>query len=493
MLFAMSEIKEVRSKLDFIEKAMDQQVATRLKTIHNVHPSNQRSAENLIRYLTLRSLDLRELQDSLHTLGLSSLASSESHIKRQVQAISQRLGKKYSLQQLDPCDYRWSHHHKRKNAVELFGLHDSGSLPSVMVTFDSSFAEDYALVKNLIQNGMNIARINCAHDDESVWAAMINKVRKASSKTGKPCKIYMDLGGPKLRVLLLGKGRKEGFVAVKEGKLIYLSQNVQGFNQEDIVVNPGEKEVISCLKIGERVYFDDGMVRGLVEKVSKKYAAVRITRVSSQKKLIKNGKGLNFPDSDLKIPSLTKHDISCLPFICDHAHMIGYSFARYADDITYLQRLLWDTAEKIPDLIIKIETPQAVQHLPELLMEGMKSQNVGVMIARGDLAVEIGFERMSEIQEEILWICDAAHIPVIWATQVLESLNKSGIATRSEITDVTHAAQAECIMLNKGGHTIEVLETLKDILLRHSEHRNKKRYIFRPLNIAKDYIGNVEI
>lgn len=246
------------------------------------------------------------------------------------------------------------------------------------------------------------------------------------------------------------------------------------------------------MKIGERVYFDDGMVRGLVEKVSKKYAAVRITRVSSQKKLIKNGKGLNFPDSDLKIPSLTKHDISCLPFICDHAHMIGYSFARYADDITYLQRLLWDTAEKIPDLIIKIETPQAVQHLPELLMEGMKSQNVGVMIARGDLAVEIGFERMSEIQEEILWICDAAHIPVIWATQVLESLNKSGIATRSEITDVTHAAQAECIMLNKGGHTIEVLETLKDILLRHSEHRNKKRYIFRPLNIAKDYIGNVD-
>ncbi len=76
------------------------------------------------------------------------------------------------------------------------------------------------------------------------------------------------------------------------------------------------------------------------------------------------------------------------------------------------------------------------------------------MIARGDLAVEIGFERMSEVQEEILWISEAAHAPVIWATQVLETLNKSGIATRSEITDAAHAAMAECVMLNKGSHTL---------------------------------------
>ena len=96
----------------------------------------------------------------------------------------------------------------------------------------------------------------------------------------------------------------------------------------------------------------------------------------------------------------------------------------------------------------------------------MSAQAFGIMIARGDLAVEIGFERMSEIQEEILWICEAAHVPVVWATQVLETLNKSGMATRSEITDAAHAAMAECIMINKGDHTIEVIETLRDILQR---------------------------
>jgi pyruvate kinase len=102
--------------------------------------------------------------------------------------------------------------------------------------------------------------------------------------------------------------------------------------------------------------------------------------------------------------------------------------------------------------------------------------------------VEIGFERMSEIQEEILWICEAAHVPVIWATQVLETLNKTGVATRSEITDATHAAMAECVMINKGDHTIKVIETLRDILQRTGGHHIKKRYTFRSLNIAKAFL-----
>ena len=124
---------------------------------------------------------------------------------------------------------------------------------------------------------------------------------------------------------------------------------------------------------------------------------------------------------------------------------------------------------------------------------GMQQKTFGVMIARGDLAVEIGFERMSEIQEEILWICEAAHVPVIWATQVLETLNKFGMATRSEITDATHAAMAECIMINKGEHTIKVIETLNDILQRTGGHHIKKRFTFRSLSIAKRYINNATI
>jgi pyruvate kinase len=118
-------------------------------------------------------------------------------------------------------------------------------------------------------------------------------------------------------------------------------------------------------------------------------------------------------------------------------------------------------------------------------LKGLKSKHVGVMIARGDLAVEIGFERLSEIQEEILWLCEAAHIPVIWATQVLEQLNKTGVASRSEITDAYKAAQAECIMINKGAHTAKVLQTLKDLAKRSRRHHMKKRYALPPLNIAQ--------
>ena len=105
----------------------------------------------------------------------------------------------------------------------------------------------------------------------------------------------------------------------------------------------------------------------------------------------------------------------------------------------------------------------------------MKEEVFGVMIARGDLAVEIGFERLSEI-EEILWISEAAHVPVIWATQVLETLNKSGIATRSEITDASYASQTECVMLNKGDYIMNVIKTLRDILVRSGGHHVKKRY-----------------
>ena len=139
--------------------------------------------------------------------------------------------------------------------------------------------------------------------------------------------------------------------------------------------------------------------------------------------------------------------------------------------------------------MIKVETPDAVRNLPDLLFSGMCEEKVGVMIARGDLAVEIGFERMSEVQEEILWICEAAHVPVIWATQVLETLNKSGVATRSEITDAAHAAFADCVMVNKGTHLIKTMETLKDILVRSGGHHVKKRYTSRPLSIAKRFIA----
>jgi pyruvate kinase len=168
---------------------------------------------------------------------------------------------------------------------------------------------------------------------------------------------------------------------------------------------------------------------------------------------------------------------------------VGFSFVRQPKDVGELQELLRDNPQNrsIP-IVLKIETYDALQNLPALLLQGMHEPLFGVMIARGDLAVEIGFERLSEIQEEILWLAEAAHAPVIWATQVLETLNKSGIATRSEVTAAAYAAHAECVMLNKGKHLLNVLSTLRNILHRTGGHHLKKRYIFRPLGIAETFL-----
>ena len=126
-------------------------------------------------------------------------------------------------------------------------------------------------------------------------------------------------------------------------------------------------------------------------------------------------------------------------------------------------------------LILKIETRRGFEHLPEMLLAAMASPATGVMIARGDLAVECGYERLAEVQEEILWACEAAHMPVVWATQVLETLAKTGLPSRAEITDAAMSERAECVMLNKGPHILDAMRTLDDILRRMQAHQSKKR------------------
>ena len=137
--------------------------------------------------------------------------------------------------------------------------------------------------------------------------------------------------------------------------------------------------------------------------------------------------------------------------------------------------------------MLKIETKRAFEQLPHLLLATMQSPRDGVMIARGDLAVECGFERLAEVKEEILWICEAAHVPVIWATQVLETLAKSGRPSRAEITDAAMGERAECVMLNKGRHLAAALDTLSDILARMQAHQWKKRSMLRPLRLARGF------
>ena len=125
-------------------------------------------------------------------------------------------------------------------------------------------------------------------------------------------------------------------------------------------------------------------------------------------------------------------------------------------------------------VMLKIETKTAFTRLPDLLLSAMRHPPIAVMVARGDLGVELGFERLSEVQEEILWLCEAAHVPVIWATQVLESLAKGGMPSRAEVSDAAMGSRAECVMLNKGPYIRETLAFLTHVLERMQEHQYKK-------------------
>lgn len=478
----------LRQSLEEVEKNMAGHLKQFQTAIERLPQSQQFSAANLVRYLSLRSADLRPLQDNLHIAGLSSLASSESHILRQVQAIQQRLGRIYAPEELSDCDYFAGRLLLQQRAASLFGQKTDESIPYLMVTFDSGFADNFHLVKKLLEAGMNVARINCAHDEVETWEKMIALLRSASEKTGIACKIYMDLPGPKMRTSLLGKGRTSGKAAVSEGLEVAFAEQDADYDPSEVVIGCNEAGVAAQLKAGERVFFDDGLIESEVLSNEAQIARLKILRVSTKKPFLKSEKGINLPDSDLNIPAFTAHDESLIPFICRHADLIGYSFLRHPSGIEALQKLMLAQPSR-PGLILKIETPEAVRNFPALLMSGMSADVFGVMIARGDLAVEIGFERMSEIQEEILWISEAAHVPVIWATQVLETLNRSGIATRSEVTDASYAAMAECVMINKGEYVIQVIRTLRDILQRSGAHHAKKRYTFRPMQIAKNFFA----
>jgi pyruvate kinase len=483
-----SKLTKIYQQLEQIEKDMLTVARNNAEIFDLVHPAQKRSARNLMQYLSLRTKDIRKLQDLLHVMGLSSLASSEGHIHKQLQSILERLGKHYTIRKKEQCTHAYSKGILHQRSTALFGDKQIKNMPSVMVTFDKSFVDNYAQIKNLLLSGMNVARINCAHDDETVWSQMTNMLKEAILETGIPCKIYMDLAGPKIRTILTRKGKKKGKVKVQRGDLIWLSETTEGFKKKDIVISPNEKGIIPNLRPGDRIFIDDGMIKAEINELFDDRVSAKILRVSNKNSQIKNEKGINFPDTTLEIPSLTEYDLACLPFVCAHADIVGYSFVRYPKDVRTLQSAMNALCDKQAHIILKIETPAAVKYLPDLLIQSMRNEVFGVMIARGDLAVEIGFERLSEIQEEILWICEAAHVPVIWATQVLETLNKSGLATRSEITDAAHAAVAECIMVNKGAHTIEVIETLREIMTRMGGHHIKKRFTFRPLSIAKRFM-----
>ena len=584
-----------------------------------VHDDWRESARNLLHYLALRRQDLRPLQLQLAALGLSSLGRAESCVLPTVDAVLQvlrRLARQPA--QIDapvsPLDFALGHQLLVRHSDNLLGAAPAGRSVRIMVTMPGEAASDYSLVHDLLQQGMNVMRINCAHDDATAWAAMIDNLRRAETALGVSCRVAMDLAGPKLRTGPLEPGprvlrirperdlygrvtrparvwltpldapcsppapadatlalpaqwlarlRTGDAIRLKDARaarrqwqvvdvtatgcwvtlekttylvpgisLRYVAVTAPGIavpaatrivripdlpsreNHLELVAGdlliltrdqqPGRPAIldssanvlapatIGCslpgvferARAGETIVFDDGKIGGLIETVEAGRVLVRITRTRPGGARLRADKGINLPDSDLDLPALTAKDCADLAFVAQHADLVQLSFANHAHDVAALLHHLELQGSRRPAVVLKIETRRGFENLPDMLLTAMRWPTCGVMIARGDLAVECGFERLAEVQEEILWICEAAHVPVIWATQVLETLAKEGLPSRAEITDAAMGHRAECVMLNKGPHMLSAVRVLDDILCRMQAHQAKKSSMLRELQLA---------
>jgi pyruvate kinase len=585
--------------------AAEQQFATRIAA---VDPAWRPSAVNLVHYLAMRRFDIRRLQERLAWVGVSSLGRAETHALANLDKVLGLLhvlvGQTWTPRSSDePVGARRGPALLEQHAEALFGAVPEPRTVRIMVTLPSEAASDDALVATLIENGMDIARINCAHDDAAAWMAMAGRVRAHAQRLGRSVRVLMDLAGPKLRTgpietgppvlkikperdpwgrvvkpALLGVRGPDaerappgagGCVAVEPAWLAQLRvgdpvefedaraarrrYTVQAVDGETallageqtaylvettrlVLMRPGAApqatgisvlppapqrlrlgrgdwlrvtpdgigrpaqpahgrrraqpasvpctlpEALAQVRRGERIWFDDGRIGGVIRRVTRQGVWVEITDCRPGGAWLRADKGINLPDSTLKLPALTDKDLADLKVVVKQAGLVGLSFVQSADDVRALQARLLELGAPGLGIILKIETRRGFEQLPELLLAAMGSRAAGVMIARGDLAIECGFERLAEVQEELLWACEAAHMPVVWATQVLETLAKTGQPSRAEITDAAMGGRAECVMLNKGPYVHEAVRLLDDILRRMQAHQSKKRSLLRALH-----------
>jgi pyruvate kinase len=273
-------------------------------------------------------------------------------------------------------------------------------------------------------------------------------------------------------------------ICVEKGELLLLTgEDIPGkpaeYSDNGDLIHPPQigctlSSAITKLKVDQPVWIDDGKLGAVVEELCDRGALLRITQAKPGGVRIQSDKGINFPETDLDLPPLSKKDLHDLDFVCAHADLVGFSFVESLAD---MERLIAELAKRnasdLP-IIAKIETNKALKNLPDIILGTIGRHNLGIMIARGDLAVELGSARLAEIQEELLWLCEAAHVPVIWATQVLESIAKKGVRSRPEFTDAAMAVRAECVMLNKGPYILDAIEALVNVMNRMHEHQRKK-------------------
>ncbi len=442
------------------------------------------SALNLAYYLALRERDLRSLQTALTPWGLSSLGRIEARVMPNLDAVIATLsavcGEPVAHPRLSLFmrGQRLLQHRTRA----VFGDQPEGRQVRIMVTMPDEAIDDYRPLRDLLERGMDCVRINCAHHGPKEWEAMIANLRRAEKEVGRSCKVAMDLCGPRIRTagVRAPDGKKLGI----GDEFLLTADPLKGSHKHPFQAGCTLPCVLEQVEVGAQVWIDEGRIGAEVKDVGKNGLRLVVTHTRRDGEKLRSGKGLNFPDTEIHLPALTPKDLEDLDFVAQNADIIHYSFVQEASDLAMLQDALaarTEHPERIA-IIAKIETRRAVNNLPDLIIQAGGKQPFGVMIARGDLAVEIGYDRLAEMQEEILWLCEAAHVPVIWATQVLEQLVKKGTPSRAEVTDAAMSERAECVLLNKGPYVSEAVTILNNVLCRMRTHQTKKSSQLRALH-----------
>jgi pyruvate kinase len=449
--------------------------------------SYEPSALNLAHYIALRRHELRDLQLELMPWGLSSLGRCEARVLENLDAVivsARVLASRDGSAHDRPSQAAFFHGHEllRRHTDAALGPAPPNRDVRIMVTLPTEAADDYGRVRDLVGRGMDVARINCGHDHASAWIAMSEHVRRASAETGRGCRVCMDLSGPRCRTGTIVAPSDRPRLRVGDPLLMTAGAAARphGSLQSFQCSIP---EVVAQMQPGQSVWIDEGSLGATVERKHGESVLLRVTHAQKKGERLKPNKGLNFPDTELRIDPLTPKDLRDLDVVAAHADLVGYSFAQRASDIAQLQSEL-DARMEHPEqmaLVAKIETGLAIRNLPELIVQGAGAQPMAVMIARGDLAVEVGARRLSELQEEILWLCEAGHVPVVWATQVLDTFVRKGTRHRAEITDAAMAERAECVMLNKGAYVADAVSLLDDVLAAMEGHQFKKTSRLRAL------------
>ena len=304
-----------------------------------------------------------------------------------------------------------------------------------------------SLVK-LVEAGMNVCRLNFSHGTHEQHAELIKRIREASEKTGEPLCILQDLQGPKIRV---GELPETG-VELIAGKPIIFTSGAGEIPKKIPVTYPNLHEDV---KKGQRLLLDDGLLEVVVKSVKGEDVNCEVITGGT----LKSHKGLNLPETDTQISAITTKDEEDIAFgVLQGVDWIALSFVRKPEDVQELRKLIGDPGIKV---IAKIEKPEAVANMDAIIAEVD-----GIMVARGDLGIEMPAEKVPVIQKELIAKCRLAGKPVIVATQMLDSMIKNPRATRAEISDIANAVidHADATMLSgetaSGAHPLEAVKTM---------------------------------